>query len=352
MLSGIEDGACSGVVLSWTSITRNVVPKNCCSGAYVRRALVCMGGAVRIDETIDAIELYYAPGWTDGLPVVPPTRAKVHAMVGRSGRVASEIIAELLPQGGKATVERIATNAVMAGCLPEYMPVILTALEAMLETRFNLRGVLCSTHVATPLLILNGPIVQALHVNSGHNVFGPGWRANATIGRAVQLALVNIGGAQPGVLDKATFGHPGKYTYCIAENEAASSWEPLHVERGVQRADNTVTVYPAEAPHNINNHGSQNARDLLTVVADCMSILGSNHMYLGGECFLVFSPEHAATIAASGWRKQDVRAFLYEHASPCACYRWVVCMAPRRTGISGRAGWSCHIPWPRWRPRR
>ena len=221
-----------------------------------------------IDETIDAIELYYAQGWTDGLPVVPPTRAKVHAMVERSGRAASEMIAELPPQGGKATVERIATNAVMAGCLPEYMPVILTALEAMLETRFNLRGVLCSTHVSTPLLILNGPIVQALHVNSGHNVFGPGWRANATIGRAVQLALVNIGGAQPGVLDKATFGHPGKYTYCIAENEAASPWEPLHVERGFQRADNTVTVYPAEAPHNINNHGSQNARDLLTVVMD------------------------------------------------------------------------------------
>ena len=149
---------------------------------------------MRIDETIDAIELYYAQGWTDGLPVVPPTRAKVQAMVERSGRAASEMIAELPPQGGKATVERIATNAVMAGCVPEYMPVILTALEAMLETRFNLRGVLCSTHVSTPLLILNGPIVQALHVNSGHNVFGPGWRANATIGRAVQLALVNIGG--------------------------------------------------------------------------------------------------------------------------------------------------------------
>jgi hypothetical protein len=210
-------------------------------------------GAVRTDETIDAIELYYAQGWTDGLPVVPPTRAKVHVMVKQSGRAASEVIAELPPQGGKATVERIATNAVMAGCLPEYMPVVLTALEAMLETRFNLRGVLCSTHVSTPLLILNGPIVQALHVNSGHNVFGPGWRANATIGRAVQLALVDIGGAQPGVLDKVTFGHPGKYSDCIAENEAASPWEPLHVERGFQCEDSTVTVYPAEAPHNSNN---------------------------------------------------------------------------------------------------
>ncbi len=298
-----------------------------------------LGDSVHIDDTIDAIELYYAAGWTDGLPIVPPTRAKVQAMVERSGRAAHEVIAELPPQGGKATVERIATNAVMAGCLPEYMPVILTALEAMLETRFNLRGVLCSTHVSTPLLILNGPIVQALQVNSGHNVFGPGWRANATIGRAVQLTLVNIGGATPGVLDKATFGHPGKYTYCMAENEAANPWEPLHVERGLQPNDSTVTVYPAEAPHNINNHGSHNARDLLTVVADCLAILGGNHMYLGGECFLVFSPEHAATIAASGWRKQDVRAFLYERArQPLRLLR-----------VGGMYGTDTQRNlWPRW----
>jgi hypothetical protein len=269
---------------------------------------------VQPDETVDAMEFIYEQGWTDGLPVVPPTVEKVRAMVERSGRAADELIAELPPKGGKATVEKIATNAVMVGCLPAYMPVILTALEAMLESRFNLRGVLCSTHLATPLLILNGPLVQELGVNCGHNVFGPGWRANATIGRAVQLTLVNIGGAAPGVLDKATYGHPGKYTYCIAENEAASPWEPLHVERGLQRQDSTVPVYPAEAPHNINNHGSDNPRDMLTVVADCMSTLGSNHMYLGGECVVVFSPEHAATIAAAGWGKRDVCTFLYEHA--------------------------------------
>jgi hypothetical protein len=200
---------------------------------------------VQPDETVDAIEFIYAQGWTDGLPVVPPTVEKVRAMVERSGRTADELIAELPPKGGKATVEKIATNAVMAGCLPAYMPVILTALEAMLEPHFNLRGVLYSTHLVTPLLILHGPLVQELGVNCGHNVFGLGWRANATIGQAVQLTLVNIGAAVPGVLDKATFGHPGKYTYCIAENEAASRWEPLHVERGLQRQDSTVTVYPA-----------------------------------------------------------------------------------------------------------
>ncbi|GIX49512.1 MAG: hypothetical protein KatS3mg131_3723 [Candidatus Tectimicrobiota bacterium] len=266
------------------------------------------------DETVDAIEFFYEQGWTDGLPVVPPTVERVRAMIERSGRAASEVIAELPPRGGKATVEKIATNAVMAGCLPEYMPVILTALEALMDPRFNLNGVLCSTHMATPLLILNGPIVKELQVNCGHNLFGPGWRANATIGRAVQLILVNIGGAIPGVVDKATFGHPGKYTYCIAENEAANPWEPLHVSRGFQADDSTVTVYAAEAPHNVNNHGSDNARDLLTVIADCLSTLGSNHLYVGGECFLILSPEHAATIAASGWKKRDVQAFLYEHA--------------------------------------
>ena len=266
------------------------------------------------DEMADPIELFYEQGWTDGLPVVPPTAEKVRAMVERCGRPATDLIAELPPKGGKATVEKIATNAVMAGCLPEYMLVVLIALEAMMENSFNLRGVLCSTHVSTPLLIINGPIAKKLQINCAHNVFGPGWRANATIGRAVQLTLVNIGGAVPGVLDKATFGHPGKYTYCIAENEGANPWEPLHVERGFRPEDSTVTVYAAEAPHNINNHGSDNARDLLTVIADSMAVLGGNHMYLGGECFVVLSPEHAATIAASGWRKKDVCSFLYEHA--------------------------------------
>lgn len=290
-------------------------------------------------EIVDAIELLYAQGWTDGLPVVPPTVEKVQAMIERCGRAATELVAELPPQGGKATVEKIAVNAVMAGCLPEYMPVILTAIEAMMETRFNLRGVQCSTHISTPLLILNGPIVQQLQVNRGHNVFGQGWRANATIGRAVKLALVNLGGAVPGVLDKATFGHPGKYTYCIAENEAASPWEPLHVERGFRPDDSTVTVYPAEAPHNIDNHGSNTARGLLTVVADCMAILGSNHLYLGGECFVVLSPEHAATIAASGWRKHEVRAFLYEQAR----------QPVRLLRVGGMYGTETQRNlWPRW----
>ena len=155
------------------------------------------------------MELMYETGWTDGLPVVPPTGDLVEAFVDASGRFPDELVAELPPLGGRATVERIAVNAVMAGCLPEYMPVVITAIQALMDDRFNLRGVQCSTGIHSPLVIVNGPIVKQLGINSGYNCFGQGWRANATIGRAVKLALVNLGGAAPGDANKATFGHPG-----------------------------------------------------------------------------------------------------------------------------------------------
>jgi len=173
-------------------------------------------------DVSDAIELMFETGWTDGLPVVPPSESLVRKFVESTGRGGDELIAELPPLGGRATVERIAVNAVMAGCVPEHMPVIITALEAMMDDRFNLRGVMCSTGIHTPLLIVNGPIVKELDINGGYNCFGSGWRANATIGRAVKLALLNLGGAIPGETNKATFGHPGAYTYCVAEDEDAN----------------------------------------------------------------------------------------------------------------------------------
>ena len=218
-------------------------------------------------EINDAIELMFETGWTDGLPVVPPSEDLVRRFVAHSGRDGDELVAELPPLSGRATVERIAVNAVMAGCLPEHLPVVIAALEAMMDERFNLRGVMCSTGIHTPLLIVNGPIVQQLDINGGYNCFGAGWRANATIGRAVKLALVNLGGAIPGETNKATFGHPGAYTYCVAEDEAANPWTPMHVEMGYAASDSTVTVFPAEAPHNIMYHAS-NSRDFLTVLAD------------------------------------------------------------------------------------
>ena len=264
-------------------------------------------------DLVGAMELMYETGWTDGLPVVPPTKERVKEFIDYQRLCADDLIAEVPPQGGKATVERIAVNAVMAGCLPEHMPVIIAALQAMMNERFNLRGVQCSTGIHTPLLIVNGPIVKRLEINSGYNCFGQGWRANATIGRAVKLVLVNLGGAIPGRTNMSTFGHPGSYTYCIGEDEDANPWEPLHVESGFAESDSTVTVYPAEAPHNIMYHGGD-PRDFLTVMADSMCTLGNVQMYVMGDTFVVLGPEHARMLAEAGWRKGDVRMFLFEHA--------------------------------------
>jgi hypothetical protein len=287
----------------------------------------------------DAIEAIYAKGWSDGLPCVPPTRELVNRFVEASGRAGTDLIGEIPPGDGRATIERIAANAVMAGCLPEHMPVIVTAVEAMLEERFNLRGVQGSTHLCTPLLVVNGPISEQLAINGGANCFGQGWRANATIGRAVKLVLTNIGGATPGDADKATFGHPGKYTYCIAENESASPWEPLHVERGFASTDSCVTVFPAGAPHNVNQPSSEASEDVLLTMAGSMNYLGNVHFRVMGESLAVFGPEHAEIIARGGWSKNQARDFLFERAR--------------------RPMWEIHIGghhreptqsslWPRW----
>jgi hypothetical protein len=298
-----------------------------------------VGRAVDAAAIEDLAELIYAAGWSDGLPVVPPARALVDRFVAASARPAAELVLTVPPLGGRGTVEKIAANAVMAGCLPEHMPAVLAALEAMRDERFNLRGMQCSTHLSTPLLIFHGPIRRELGINCGPNVFGQGWRANATIGRAVKLALVNLGGAVPGEADKATFGHPGKYTYCIGENEEESPWEPLHVERGFAPEASAVTVYGAEAPHNINNQTADNPYDLLRTIASMMANLGSNHPYLMSESMVVLSPEHARVCAEAGWRKRDVRDFLFETAR--------VRLGDLKQG--GLHGARTEMnPWPRW----
>jgi hypothetical protein len=262
----------------------------------------------------DAVEFCYARGWTDGLPVVPPTKGRVLGMLAGTPRAAGETVAWIPPRRGRATVERIAINAVMAGCRPEYMPVIMAAVEAMADPAFNLNGVQVTTHVTGPLLIVNGPVARDLDVNAGPNVFGPGWRANATIGRALRLILLNIGGAQPGLLDRSTLGHPGKYTYCIAENEGASPWEPFHVARGCRADESAVTVFAAEAPHSVSNHVSNDARGILTSIADSLATLGSNNMFVMGEAAVVIGPEHAATIRKDGLTRRDVQEFLFARA--------------------------------------
>jgi hypothetical protein len=249
---------------------------------------------------------------TDGLPAVPPTAARVAAAVAASGRPRDELVAEMPPNFGRATVEKIAVNAVMAGCRPEYLPVVLAAVEAVCDERFCLLGVSGTTDAVAPLVIVNGPIRRALDINSGAGVFGPGWRANATIGRAVRLCWVNIGGARPGVISMSTFGGPGRYTSCIAENEEASPWEPLHVEHGFAPGDSTVALLAAEAPQIVADTRSRNARDLLTTIARSVEVVAHHKAVALGETALVFSPEHVTTLAADGWSKAQVRQFLWE----------------------------------------
>ena len=192
----------------------------------------------------------------------------------------------------------LAINAVMAGCLPACMPVLVAAARAVLEPEFSLHAIQATTHPVAPLIIVNGPVVEEIGLNAEYGCFAPGNRANATIGRALRLALLNIGGASPGVLDRATQGSPAKYAFCIAENEAASPWGPLHAERGFSPEESTVTLVGCEGPHNINDHVSHTAEGILATAADTMSIMGSNNFYLRGEPVLALGPEHAATIAA------------------------------------------------------
>ncbi|MFT7601136.1 MAG: hypothetical protein ACI8TP_004087 [Acidimicrobiales bacterium] len=255
-----------------------------------------------------------AMGWSDGLPIVAPTPARVEAMMAAVDRSADDELGVMPPRQGVATIETIAINAVMAGCRPDYFPVVVAAVEAMLEPAFNLFAVQATTHPCSPLLIVNGPIAERIGLNGRYGAFGPGVRANATIGRAARLCLLNVGGASPGVLDRSTQGQPSKYAFCVAENEAESPWEPLHIERGFDPDQSTVTVVGCENPHNINDHVSSDPEGILVTIAGSMASMGSNNAYLHGGPVLAFGPEHAAVVASGGLSKDDVRNYVFENA--------------------------------------
>ena len=262
----------------------------------------------------DADAHYQERGWTDGLSIVPPTEARVRAMLRATGRDALDIVGILPPRQGEATVEKLAVNAVMAGCRPEYFPVVLAAVEALADPLFNLDSVQATTHPVATMLVVNGPIARRIGIQSGYNAFGQGFRANVTIGRAVRLILMNVGGGLPGSGDRATQGTPAKIAYCFAENEAESPWEPLHVEAGLPADTSTVTVFGCEGPHNIQDHYSNTALGVLRTVAGAMGQAGSNNLLGRGWPVLSLGPEHAATIAREGYTKQKVKEFLFEHA--------------------------------------
>ena len=270
---------------------------------------------IELVDDYDAVQnLYLERGWSDGLPITPPTPERVEAMLAAANLDPQRVVAELPPHWGEATVERLAVNAVMAGCLPEYLPVIIAGVAAMSDPAFNLYAIQSTTHSCAPLLIINGPIRQQLGLNSSSGAYGPGWRANATIGRAVRLALLNIGGGYPGVGDMSTQGAPSKYGYCVAENEAENPWEALHLERGFSPDQSTVTALAGEPPHNINDHTGRSAEEILTIIAGAMAVTGANNAYTGGETLLAMGPEHAATIAGDGFSKDDIREWLNRHA--------------------------------------
>jgi hypothetical protein len=261
----------------------------------------------------DDIETWFERGVTDGLPVVPPSRARVDAMLATTGRAHDALVAEVPPNFGRATVEKLAINAVMAGCRPDYFPVVLAAVEAACDPAFNLHGQSGTTNAASPLIIVNGPVRTRLDVNCAAGVFGPGYRANATIGRALRLVMINLGGTRAGQISMSTMGHPGRYTYWIGEYEEASPWEPLHVEHGFTARDSTVTLFSGESPLMINDHLSRAAPQLIASLGwSAAGIWNHKSFPLYGHTLFVVGPEHARTLGDERWSKQDVRQFLYE----------------------------------------
>ena len=287
-----------------------------------------------VDESPEALAaLLDARGWGDGLPVVAPTEARVDAMLAAYGGAPDAVIGVLAPRDGEATPRTIAANAVMAGCPDDVLPVLVAAVRALAHEEVNLRGVQATTHPVAPLLIVHGDAVARHGFNPGLGTFGPGTRANATVGRALRFVLLHVGGGRPGGGDASTQGQPSKYTYCIAEHAAASPWGEYHQARGVD-APSAVTVHCGENPHNFHDMESETPEPILIKAASAMATLGVNNAPISqGEWFVVLCPEHAATIAGHGWSRTDVQSFLYATARLPA--------GRLRAAFAGRV-------WPAW----
>jgi hypothetical protein len=258
-----------------------------------------------------AYEYAYEQGWTDGLPIIPATPEMVQRFIQASGLQADEVIGSVPPRKGRATVEVIAVNAVMAGCRPEYMPVILAALEGLTDAHFPLEFMQVTTNPMTPFLLINGPVRHQLDINFGTGCLGPGWRANATIGRAIRLLLQNVGGALPGVYSKASFASPLRYTYVCGENEEENPWTPFHVDRGFGRDESTVTVFKASNYCNISGGEGVGADEILRQIAANMP-----PMYGGGDgALLLLGVNHARSLYEAGLSKRDIQEKLWEYAT-------------------------------------
>ncbi|MBI3965806.1 MAG: hypothetical protein HY329_09240 [Chloroflexi bacterium] len=273
-----------------------------------------MKKVVVVHDPVEAIELYYARGWTDGLPVVPATPDNVAPMIAASGLPPDHVLGRYPERQRTITVERVAVNAVLAGCKPEYMPVVVAAIEALTDPLFGVHAEACTTGGVGILVVVNGPVVKQIGLNAETVLFGHGNRANLAIGRTIRMVLVNVCGVIPGLVDRATLAHPSKIAFCIAENEAVSPWEPLHVERGFPRDQSAVTLFGCMGPVQAENRFGTTHEQVLRTIASTMSHSGSHNLNWQGEYVVVMAQEHMQTVAASGWSKQVVKEFLWQHA--------------------------------------
>jgi hypothetical protein len=265
---------------------------------------------VEMADLEDDVEALFDRGWTDGLPVVPPTEERVRRMLGGTTRDPSEVVAVVPPDLADCTVEKVAVNAVLAGCLPEHLPVVLAAVEAACAQEFALHGLLATTYFSGPVVVVNGPVAQAVGMNSGVNALGQGNRANATIGRALQLVVRNVGGGRPGEVDQAALGNPGKYTFCFAEREHDSPFAPLAQERGVPAGRSAVTVFAGSGVQPVVDQLSREPQSLARSVAEHLRVNAHPKLPMVFDALLVVSPEHGRVLREAGWDRGRLLAEL------------------------------------------
>jgi len=271
-----------------------------------------------VPNSFAAIQAYYEErGWTDGLPVVPATEDLVWEMLGAFASNPAYNLGIIQPRNAPVTLEKIAVNAVMAGCRPEHFPVVVAAVRAILQPEFNVAGCQATTGGAAPVLIINGPLATQLQINGDAGCFGPGYRANAAIGRAVRLVIRNMAGLIPGEMDKATLSTPGRYSFCFAENEARSPWEPRHVELGYPASTSTVTISAVRAVYPVMETTVPTGDQVLQTLVESIKAVGFANYYqigTGAQITLILCPEHAAEIAAAGLTKPAIREYIYQQA--------------------------------------
>lgn len=285
-------------------------------------------------ETVAAV--FAERGWGDGLPMVAPTEDRVATMLERSGAPSEEVLAVLPPREGIATTRLVAVNAVLAGCTPDLMPLLVQAVRMLGSDELNLASVNATTHPVAPLVIVHGEAALRLGFNSGAGAFGPGFASNATFGRAIRLLLLHTAGATPGRGDRSTQGQPSKYAFCIAENTAATPWDDFPTSIGIH-SPSALSIFPVEGPHNVHDMESDAPEPLLDKFASVVTTFGSNHWAIHGlEILIAMCPEHAATVAARGWQRDDIAGYLFQRA--------------RLRSGSVKQAFSAR-EWPRWMRR-